>query len=160
MACHGGTREHRFHWIPPTRFAPPPLRSVPHQPPSSDLFEVVCVGCPDECDECHFDERVPICIGLSEAGVEHADSPGGVITVEELVIHEGYWRATETSTNVLECYNKDACLGGVKIGSCSQGYEGPCESQKRNQVGEALILCVFYHIVLWIVCRRLIVALL
>ena len=125
-------------------FSPPPLRSVRHQPQSSDLFEVVCVGCPDECDECHFDERVPMCIGLSEAGVGHADSPGGAITVEELVIHEGYWRATETSTNVLECYNRNACLGGVKNGNCSQGYEGPCESHKRNPNSEALILCVFY----------------
>ena len=144
MVFHGGTREQRFHRITPPCFSPPPLRSVRHQPQSSDLFEVVCVGCPDECDECHFDERVPMCIGLSEAGVGHADSPGGAITVEELVIHEGYWRATETSTNVLECYNRNACLGGVKNGKCSQGYEGPCESHRRNPNGEALILCVFY----------------
>ena len=49
------------------------------------------------------------------------------MTVEDLVIEKGYWRATATSTSVLECYNGDACLGGLTTGSCAEGYEGPCE---------------------------------
>lgn len=59
--------------------------------------------------------------------MEHANSSGGVVTVEDLVIDEGYWRATATSTSVLECYNADACLGGLGSGECADGYEGPCK---------------------------------
>lgn len=96
------------------------------------MFEAVCIGCPNVCEECHLEENVPTCVSLSEAGVEHAYSTGGVITVEELVIQEGYWRATETSMNVLECYNRGSCLGGVGSGDCSLGYEGPCELYKMK----------------------------
>ena len=98
-----------------------------HHLKSNNFFEAVCVGCPDACEACFIDEKIPKCVALSEAGIEHADSPGGVITVDGLVIHDGYWRATKISTIVLECYNQDACLGGVGIGNCNRGYEGPCE---------------------------------
>lgn len=72
---------------------------------------------------------MPECLSLSDEGIEHATSPGGVTTIQELSINEGYWRATEDSLNILECYNKQACRGG-KTGApnfCRQGYEGPCE---------------------------------
>ena len=59
--------------------------------------------------------------------MENAHSSGGVVTVEDLVIKKGYWRATATSTSVLECYNGNACLGGFTTGSCAEGYEGPCK---------------------------------
>lgn len=46
-----------------------------------------------------------------------------------LTIDPEYWRATNTSVNVLGCYHGDACLGGLTGSSsyCLAGYEGPCE---------------------------------
>ncbi|CAM9150882.1 unnamed protein product, partial [Ectocarpus sp. 6 AP-2014] len=92
---------------------------------SGTLYEAICDGCPVECEGCSFEEPrlVPKC---SDA-LEHSNSSGGNVTLDALVIEPGYWRATPSSENVLECYNTDACLGGV-TGSesyCLEGYEGP-----------------------------------
>ena len=48
--------------------------------------------------------------------------------MEELQINPGYWRATNSSEDVLACYHADACLGGVTgtPGYCREGHEGPC----------------------------------
>lgn len=94
---------------------------------SEDIFGTMCAGCPEPCDECNFDTFAPKCVTLSAAGIAHASSPGGETTIEGIVIEEGYWRATNTSTSVLECYNRDACPRGVTTGKCNPGYEGPCE---------------------------------
>ena len=52
------------------------------------------------------------------------------MSLEELDIDEGYWRATNTSKTILECYNTDACKGGKTgaQGYCDAGYAdtGPC----------------------------------
>ena len=90
-------------------------------------YEIVCDGCPTACDECSFEEQLlaPTCSVV----LEHSTSSGGVVTMDKLVIDPGYWRATESSTAILQCYNADACLGGV-TGSeeyCLEGYEGPCK---------------------------------
>ena len=60
--------------------------------------------------------------------MDHATSSGGNVTLQTLSIERGYWRATASSTEVLACYNADACLGGVTgtPGYCLDGYEGPC----------------------------------
>ncbi|CAM9147480.1 unnamed protein product, partial [Ectocarpus fasciculatus] len=92
---------------------------------SGTLYEAICDGCPIECEGCSFEEPqlVPKC---SDA-LEHSNSSGGTVTLDALVIEPGYWRATPSSENVLECYNADACLGGV-TGSenyCLEGYGGP-----------------------------------
>ena len=94
-----------------------------------DVYDKVCDGCPTNCTRCEFEdpEQVPQCISLAEAGVEHASSSGGLSTVEDLILDEGYWRATNTSTNVKECFNADACPGGLTTGVCNSGYRGPCE---------------------------------
>ena len=96
-------------------------------PQTDDPYETVCDGCQTACDRCSFDEP-PLVPACSEV-MEHAVSPGGVVTLEMLEIEPGYWRATETSTDILACYNEDACLGGVTgaAGNCLEGYEGPCE---------------------------------
>ena len=72
---------------------------------------------------------MPECTALSVAGIEHASSAGGVVTLAGLKIDQGYWRATASSTNILECYNGDACRGGITGGAeyCSEGYKGACE---------------------------------
>lgn len=61
--------------------------------------------------------------------VKHSSSPGGTVTVEELLIDADYWRATNKSLNIRKCLNMDACLGGLtgSKGFCKKGYEGPCE---------------------------------
>lgn len=91
---------------------------------------MVCSGCPT-CLGCSFGDAkgVPTCTSLTQAGVEHASSDGGTTTVKQLHIDKGYWRATSTSTNVKECFNTEACTGGMTGSSdfCLQGYEGPCE---------------------------------
>lgn len=61
--------------------------------------------------------------------LEHSTAEGGKSTIEFLLIDPGYWRATNTSINILECYNAKACLGGVtgRSGYCKTGHEGPCQ---------------------------------
>ena len=71
---------------------------------------------------------MPQCISLSEAGIEHVNSSGGLRAVENLLIFKGYWRATKTSTDVKKCYNANACPGGLTTGNCNPGYRGPCEN--------------------------------
>lgn len=72
---------------------------------------------------------VPVC---TEA-YEHSDSNGINVTIEFLDIEAGYWRATNTSDEILECYNTDACLGGItgEAAFCLEGYEGPCECPRE-----------------------------
>lgn len=102
-------------------------RPLPVALQPGDPFEAVCDGCQVDCDGCYFEdpEQVPTC--TSE--LEHSTSPGGNVTLETLSIEPGYWRATASSEGVFECYNPDACLGGVTgvAGYCREGYEGPCE---------------------------------
>lgn len=56
-----------------------------------------------------------------------ADEPGTNLTT--LNVDEDYWRATSLSRNILECYIKEACLGGLTGSThyCHDGYKGPCE---------------------------------
>lgn len=56
-------------------------------------------------------------------------SEGGPATLEMISIDKGYWRATNSSRDVLACYNADACLGGLTGTAeyCLEGYEGPCK---------------------------------
>ncbi|CAB1103783.1 unnamed protein product [Ectocarpus sp. CCAP 1310/34] len=88
-------------------------------------FEVMCSGCEVTCKGCVNDGLlVPACTEV----MEHATSDGGNITLEALSIDSGYWRATESSEDILACYHPEACLGGVTAtsGYRLEGYEGPC----------------------------------
>lgn len=88
---------------------------------------MICNGCDGICKDCAVEDNtsVPICT----VTFAHADSGGGAATIEELNIVEGFWRATNTSQNVLPCHNADACHGGITGDPtyCVTGYEGPCE---------------------------------
>lgn len=67
----------------------------------------------------------PVCADLPEGA--NALSEG--TTVRTLNVEKGYYRISADSINILECYNKDACVGGDTVGEyCAPGYEGPCES--------------------------------
>eukprot|EP00903_Cladosiphon_okamuranus_P011652 g10960.t1 len=95
---------------------------------AGDIFGAVCKGCDDNCTSCSYGGRgVPRCVSLSEANIMNVESNGGTTTVQKLRIEGGYWRASNISTKVLACYNKEACKGGVSghSGYCSKGYEGP-----------------------------------
>lgn len=93
---------------------------------SDNPFEVLCHGCETTCNRCVFVEGdlAPTCREV----MDHTTSDGGNVTLRELSVNKGYWRATPTSPEVLACYNADACLGGVTGTSsyCLDGYEGPC----------------------------------
>ena len=94
---------------------------------TDDAYEAACNGCHVSCDGCSFEEPrlVPTCTDE----LDHTSSGGGTVTLEQLAIDPGYWRATASSEDVLACYHADACLGGVTgtAGYCREGYEGPCE---------------------------------
>lgn len=89
------------------------------------LLVKVCNGCGTECPGCVFDGGVPLCIDQ----IDNSYSSGGNVTLETLTILPGYWRATNTSPNVLACFKAAACRGGITgtPGYCDTGYEGPCE---------------------------------
>ena len=65
------------------------------------------------------------------AALDHTSAGESGVSLEELEIDKGYWRATNTSKSVLECYNTEACKGGKSgaPGYCDTGYAvmGPCE---------------------------------
>ena len=88
------------------------------------------------------------CISLSDAGVQHASSSQGI--VEKLNIAQGYWRATNKSREVLECFNQHACKGGIASKTsdyCVDGFKGPCRWRlecvtdlKSNMIDPQLII--------------------
>ena len=88
-------------------------------------FEAICDGCEIECTNCVFSEGTvePVCFIV----LDHSKSIGGQTTLEDISIEDGFWRATTTSKEILQCHNEDACLGGVtgSEGYCEVGYEGP-----------------------------------
>ena len=119
-------------------------RSV--QPQAGEVYDKVCAGCPTNCPNCEIEEPalLPQCISLVEAEIEHANSRGGLSTVEDLYIFKGYWRATNTSTDVKECYNEVACPGGVTTGNCNKGFKGPCERRPKRTFNNPVILFGLY----------------
>ena len=88
-------------------------------------LNIVCKGCDTQCDECVVKGKEPMC----HEEVEHSTATGGNVTMDFLSIEPGYWRATNMSIIILECYRTKACLGGItgKEDYCKEGYEGPCQ---------------------------------
>lgn len=71
---------------------------------------------------------VPVCDAVP-TGARSAEEAG--TTLETLELEPGYYRTSNTSHNVLECFQEAACKGGTNAtnnGYCAQGYAGPCES--------------------------------
>ena len=104
------------------------------------LFDIVCKGCDTQCNGCTVEDKEPICLEK----LEHSNSMGGNTTLESLLIEPGYWRATNTSTDILACYNTGACLGGLtgEQDFCAEGYEGPCEYEENL----LLVYCAVTHL--------------
>ena len=70
----------------------------------------------------------PLAVEICTGAPSYTTSPGARDTVASLVLDSGYWRSSNTSVNISECYNDNACLGGVSD-YCAPGYTGPCEMQ-------------------------------
>ena len=71
------------------------------------------------------DTTVPVC-EVAPEGVDTTGNPG--MTLETLNLMSGFYRTSNTSRNVLECYRKEACIGGSTVARyCEKGYAGPCE---------------------------------
>lgn len=110
---------------------PPPLCFV-LQVGGTCRFAVICAGCPGGCRDTppgvfvQSNESVPVCEEVPEGAVEL--NVGA--TLEHLELKTGYYRVSERSHNVLECYNEEACEGGVETAdeSCAEGYKGVCEA--------------------------------
>lgn len=105
-------------------------------------FETACLDCLawEKCFGCTIvdGDITPAC----EAPFEHttANEPG--LSLETLNVSRGYWRATDNSTNILACYNPDACNGGLTGADnyCASGYKGPCEGI-QERVTHLPLLC-------------------
>ena len=122
-----------------------------------NMYGSICDGC-DECSDCIFEEEdiEPVCLEQ----LPNTYSDGGNATVASLDIEPGYWRATSESLVILECYNEDACGGGItgEPLECLDGYEGPycsicsdgysttlsftCEECLESDVGAVLVASV------------------
>lgn len=94
---------------------------------------LVCAHCQIECE----DNSNSIVIDISKRPVCET-VPTGVhvstgVTLEYFNLTEGYYRVSNKSNIVLECYQPAACVGGVdSTNYCANGYEGPCELSMRD----------------------------
>ena len=92
-------------------------------------FELACAQCLDGCESDLTDvtidtDTLPTCEPLPE-GVRSSTT---ATTLQSFDIEEGYYRISTESPIVLECYQKDACIGGVNFSNyCAIGYDGPCK---------------------------------
>ncbi|CAN0231803.1 unnamed protein product, partial [Ascophyllum nodosum] len=69
------------------------------------------------------DTTVPVCAVVPE-GVNITGISG--MTLETLNLMPGFFRTSTKSREVLECYRKEACMGGSIVSRyCAEGYAGP-----------------------------------
>ena len=95
--------------------------------------ELVCARCQIDCDD------IPSSIEIDESETPVCETvPTGVhvsrgVTLEDFNLTEGYYRVSNKSKTVLECYQPVACIGGIdSTNYCANGYEGPCELSMRD----------------------------
>lgn len=90
-------------------------------------YEEVCAECTGGCSPPGVsidNEYVPICTAVPP-GV-NGNATGQILS--SLDLKKGYFRISNNSHVVLECYQVDACRGGTNATEyCADGYEGPCE---------------------------------
>ena len=98
------------------------------------IFQTMCDGCGQSCEGCSSCElngvqMAPECVSLADAGLAHASSSGGIVTINELEIDEEYSRTTPNSTHIFECFDVDTGQGGATGAPnfCRPGYEEPCK---------------------------------
>lgn len=81
----------------------------------------------DVCARCEADvdvDSISVCIDVPSG----TTAPSSGTTVSTLSLEKGYYRTSDTSLAILECYQEEACVGGSDAEHmCASGYEGPCE---------------------------------
>ncbi|KAL4480533.1 hypothetical protein ABPG72_022288 [Tetrahymena utriculariae] len=84
----------------------------------------LCFSCPNHTYSFQNPYSVRSCLPIPTKGVNESYR-------NVLILQQGFWRESETSSDVLECSNsKMSCLGGQYYGNqiCQQGHIGPlCE---------------------------------
>lgn len=100
-------------------------------------FLAVCARCSTDCKGESSGVRVVVAGGpaavpvCDEVPTGARSAEDGGTTLETLELEPGYYRTSNKSHNVLECFQEAACKGGVDAagdGYCAEGYSGPCES--------------------------------
>ena len=101
--------------------------------------------------------------GDCEPCLEHEICHGSTITYPM----PKYWRSSDTTTDFIECFNPDACLGGDELsphGICEHGYQGVlCASCIENYYASDNFECfecpssvgtilIFFFLCLALVC--------
>lgn len=102
-----------------------------------------CTSCFDEvCARCaNAGDGVPDGAQVQIDGIPLcAEPPSGVAalsrgaTLATLSLKKGYYRTSNHSHEVRQCYHEDACLGGNDADKyCASGYEGPCENETADR---------------------------
>lgn len=94
-------------------------------------FIEVCSRCYDSCDDIpedvvvDDDDFVPYCASVP-TGVNGSHQGA---TLETLELEPGYYRVSNESHDVRECYYSNACQGGADASNyCQSGYTGICKS--------------------------------
>ena len=94
----------------------------------ASAYSTACEFCPDECPTCtvlNEGDKVQVC----QPVFAHTTSASADGTLESLEVEPSYWRMSNTSKDVRECFRKDACVGGTES-YCAPGYTGPCEFRR------------------------------
>lgn len=107
-------------------------------------FAEVCAGCPGGCTPSEIvverNDSVPFCAEVHPGVVAERDG----VTLNSLQLKPGFFRISNESHDVLECYQEEACQGGEDPENyCTRGYKGPCEmgfSRSRVDVPCASII--------------------
>ena len=106
------------------------LNSIQQQ--GTSLFDTACYACSTVEDQ--IPDGVQIARNDTFGTPSCIELPAGTIglssgtTVASLTLEAGYYRTSNESTVILECYRHEACIGGNKHGDyCAAGYGGPCE---------------------------------
>lgn len=100
----------------------------------ASCFKEVCARCANAGDGVPDGalvqiDGIPLC----------AEIPAGVAalsrgtTLATLALDKGYYRTSNHSHKIRQCYHADACIGGNDADKyCATGYAGPCEDKAVN----------------------------
>lgn len=119
-------------------YCTPLPRGPKQETPCAPCFDQVCTRCSGEEDELLNTQAVEV-DGLSVCAAAPSGSTASSsgTTVETLRLRQGYYRTSNQSHVVLECYRKEACNGGHDAANyCASGYKGACEGvTSRAMIG-------------------------
>lgn len=100
-------------------------------------FELVCQQCLGGCE---VDQMIAMVERNTIPACE--DIPNGVLqlsttTLATFHLMEGYYRVSAQSRVIRECYQVEACSGGIDhLNYCATGYTGPCKYRQRQTWAE------------------------